>query len=62
MLKEPTLRKVRNRGWEPIAYRTDSGVLNGWVVKRGRKWIHCYFVSTGRKKVKITEERYFRKL
>jgi len=34
MLKNPTLRKVRNRGWEPVAYRTDTGV------RHGRKRIH----------------------
>lgn len=40
----PTLRKVRNRGWQPIRYRVSSGpkhkvptydeARHGWIIQR----------------------------
>ncbi len=47
-IRNPTRRKVLNRGWIPARYRTDEGAFNGWVVKHGRKYIHFYSISHGR--------------
>lgn len=54
----PTIRKARNRGYEPVRYRNDEGAFNGWIVKRGTKWLHCYFPSLGKKRLRLVEERY----
>lgn len=53
-IKDPTIRKVRNRGFTPIAYFHDSGVHNGWIYKTGTKWTHAMFPSLGR--VRISRE------
>ena len=37
-INNPTIRKVRNRGFEPVAFHHTSGVHNGWIYKRGTKW------------------------
>ncbi len=58
LLKTPTRRKVINRGFEPVRYRTDEGAFNGWIEKRGPKYLHCYFPSLGRKRVLLSEERH----
>lgn len=58
----PTVRKALNRGHEPIRWRSDEGAFNGWIEKRGTKWMTCYFPSLGRKKLPLSEERYMTKL
>ena len=58
----PTIRKAKNRGFEPVRWRSDYGAFNGWIKKRGRKWMHCYFPSLGRKRLLLTEERYMVRL
>ena len=35
-IKDPTVRKVRNRGWRPVWYHSDFGNSAGWVYKEGR--------------------------
>lgn len=50
-IKDPSLRKVKNRGFQPIRYATDLGVFNGWIYKVGRKWNHADFPSLGRVRI-----------
>ena len=35
-IPNPTLRKVRNRGFIPCRYQTDDGFYNGWIVRTKR--------------------------
>lgn len=58
LTESPTVRRARNRGFEPVRYRSEHEVLNGWIEKRGRKWLHCFFPGAGRKKLRKDEERY----
>jgi hypothetical protein len=46
-IKNPTLRKVKNRGYKPVKVWLD-GWYNGWQVKEGRKYDHVFLVTTGR--------------
>ena len=63
MIKNITSRKVRNRGFTPVRYRCAANrAVNGFVVKRGRKWMTFYSPSTGRKRIPLTEERYMEEL
>jgi hypothetical protein len=50
-IKDPTVRKVRNRGWIPVWYHSDFGNSAGWVYKEGRKWLYFYSPSLGRKRL-----------
>lgn len=54
----PTIRKAENRGFEPVRWRSDEGAFNGWIEKRGRKYLICYFTSIGQKKLPLEEERH----
>ena len=56
--KRMTTRKVRNRGWTPIRYRTADEVRHGWIVKRGRKLLHIHLIGIGNRRVPLEEERY----
>ena len=48
-MKEPTLRKVRNRGLQPCTYRNDEGLFNGWVVRTKRTGaVVVYLIAYGR--------------
>lgn len=62
MIKNPTMRKLKNRGYTPVAYRMHDGVAYGAVIKRGRKWVTFWSPTTGRKRVPMQEERYMREL
>jgi len=59
-IKQPTLRKIRNRGFEPVKYQLPGaqGFAYGWIYKRGRKLIHFRSPCTGRMRVPLEEERY----
>ena len=55
-IKNPTVRKIRNRGWTPISYHSEGGVRYGWLieskeVKRGRlkgkKLLYVRFPGSG---------------
>ena len=59
-IKDPTLRKVKNRGFEPVRYRTDIGFRNGWIYKRGNKLTHLYLIGLGHRRVPHSEERYMK--
>jgi hypothetical protein len=42
-IKNPTIRKVKNRGWEPVYFWLDnSGEYVGWRVKVGTKHQHIF--------------------
>ena len=36
-IKNPTLRKLRNKGLVPIRYHDGSGNRHGWIVKEGQR-------------------------
>ena len=61
-IKNPTIRKVRNRGFQPISYHHDSGIHNGWIYKVGTKWTHARFPSLGNVRIRKTEMRYVKEL
>ena len=44
-IKNPTLRKVRNRGYTPVTVWL-GGWYGGWVVKTGTKWQHIFLITT----------------
>lgn len=61
-IKNPTLRKVRNRGFVPISYHHESGVHNGWIYKTGTKWTHAIFPSLGRIRISKQNMRFVKEL
>ena len=61
-IKNPTLRKVRNKGFTPVSYHHTSGVHSGWIFKRGTKWVHAHFPSLGNVRISKTEMRYVKEL
>jgi hypothetical protein len=65
-IKNPTLRKVKNRKFEPVIYHItntkECRIVSGWIYKRGRKYLYFYSPSTGRRRVLKSEERYMRKI
>jgi len=52
-IKDPTVRKVINRGWRPVWYHSDDcgGNNAGWIYKEGRKWLYFYSPGLGRKRL-----------
>ena len=61
-IKNPTTRKVRNRGFTPISYRSDDGVYNGWIYKQTPTYTFARFPALGRKKLSKAELRFVREL
>ena len=61
-IKNPTTRKVKNRGFTPIAYHTENGVYNGWVYKQTPKYTFARFPALGRKRLEKSELRFVRYL
>ena len=61
MIKNATIRKIRNRGLTPIQYRAPDGVYYGYVEKRGRKWMHLV-CGTRKFKVLLDEEKFIKEL
>lgn len=59
-IKNPTIRKVKNRGFTPICYHHDTGVHTGWIYKTGTKWTHAMFPSLGRVRISKQNLRYVR--
>ena len=57
-IKNATYRKVINRGFTPVRYRTDYGVYHGWVEKIGRKLIHFRYADGHVRRVSKSEARY----
>lgn len=60
IIKEPTVRKVRNRGFTPVVYHCHYGMVSGWIYARGRKYLRFYSPSTGNMKLGFDQERYMR--
>ena len=50
-IKNPTIRKVKNRGWKPVTYHSDYGYTSGWIYKEGTKWLHFYSPTLGKKRL-----------
>ena len=50
-IKNPTVRKVKNRGWIPVWYHGARDQRPAWVYKEGRKWLYFYSPSLGRKRL-----------
>ena len=61
-IKNPTTRKVKNRGFTPIAYHNGDGVYNGWIYKETPKFAFARFPGLGRKRLEKSELRYVRYL
>ena len=60
-IKEPTIKKVLNRGWTPIRYTADrSPVRFGWLIRIDRKRGSCVrFPDDDRNRwVKGREQKY----
>lgn len=62
MIKNPTVRKVLNRGYVPITWHTDHGVLSCWVEKIGHKLLHVRLVDGTVRRVSHSEARYMRQI
>lgn len=60
IIKNPTIRKVRNRGFEPVNWHHGEGVASGWIWKTGRKYLYFYAPSTGNKRVPLAERANMR--
>ena len=54
----PTIRRVRNRGWEPVKYVREDGTVYGWIFKRGTKLIHIHIQGVGDRRVALAEEQF----
>ena len=61
-IKNPTVRKVRNRGFTPVRYHHESGIHNGWIYKVGTKWNHARFPSLGNVRISKPDMRFVREL
>ena len=61
-IKNPTKRKVRNRGFTPVRYHHDSGIHNGWIYKVGTKYNHARFPSLGTVRISKADMRFVREL
>ena len=61
-IKNPTTRKVRNRGFTPISYHSDNGVYSGWIYKQTPTYTFARFPALGRKKLSKAEMRFVREL
>lgn len=63
-IKKPTLRKLRNRGLEPIRYHDATQYRHGWIVKRHRNGsMTVRLVGDDRnRKVKPEEVKYITRI
>ena len=61
-IKNPTVRKVRNRGFTPVRYHHDTGVHHGWIYKVGTKYNHARFPSLGNVRISKANMRFVREL
>ena len=58
-IRNPTVRKVRNRGYTPIRYRTANGCHTGWIIHQTRTKLIIRLVGEERnRRVDIGERRY----
>ena len=61
-IKNPTMRKVRNRGFTPISYHHKNGIFTGWIYKVGTKWTHARFPALGNVRISKDDMRYVQEL
>tara|TARA_R110000851_G_scaffold247175_2_gene399680 strand:- start:1458 stop:1682 length:225 start_codon:yes stop_codon:yes gene_type:complete len=54
IIKNPTVRKVKNRGFKPVWYFGKHGWSAGWVFKEGTKWLYFYSPTVGKKRLPKT--------
>jgi hypothetical protein len=59
-IRNPTTRKVRNRGFEPVTWHNADRIVSGWIYKTGRKWFYFFSPSTGRKRLPLSERSHMR--
>jgi len=62
LIKNATIRKVRNRGFTPVSYHHDSGIHNGWIHKVGTKWNHAFFPSLGNVRISKADMCFVKEL
>ena len=62
LIKNPTIRKVRNRGFTPVRYHHESGFHDGWIYKVGTKWTYARFPSLGNVRISKADMRYVKEL
>ena len=48
IIKDATVRKVRNRGFTPVWYHSPYGWTAGWIYKTGRDWVYFYSATLGK--------------
>lgn len=60
MIKQPTYRKVINRGFTPIQYHTRWGQYSCWIEKIGTKLIHVRFTDGRLRRVPKSEARHMK--
>lgn len=60
LIKNPTVRKVINRGFEPVIYHSEHGQVSGWIYKEGREYLYFYSPSLGNKRLLKAARRYMR--
>jgi len=53
-----TYRKVVNRGFTPVWYKTNHGSVAAYIIARGRVWMKLGFSDGRVRKVRLSEERY----
>ena len=58
-IKNPTVRKVKNRGWKAVTYHSEWGYPSGWIYKEGTKWFHFYSPSLGRKRISKNSKLHY---
>lgn len=62
-IKDPTIRKVRNRNMRPIRYRTEDDVRHGWIVEETDKYVRVRFPGEDRsRKLPLSEWRFITEL
>jgi len=62
-IREPTTRKIRNRGWTPIRYRTEDEVRHGWQIERDERAIRIQLVGEDRaRRLPLSEARFIEAL
>lgn len=60
-IKNPTIRKIKNRGFTPIKYHMDKlgGVHYGWIVREDAKTITIRLVGEEKNRKLKNKERKF---
>lgn len=61
-MKHITYRKLRNRGYQPVWYHTNRGIIVAYIISRGRVWMKIGLTDGRTKKVRMSEERYMKEM